>query len=139
VTERVVFDTSSLIGAILHPESTPDKALQRALEFWEICVSVETLAELSTVLGRDKFDRYADPRQRQSFLESFRRRSRIFVVPPFDFPAPAVACRDPRDNKYLALAFAAEAAAIVSSDDDLLILHPWRGIPILTPAQFLAR
>ena len=27
----------------------------------------------------------------------------------------------------------------VSSDDDLLVLNPWRGVPVLRPAEFLAR
>ena len=36
-------------------------------------------------------------------------------------------CRDAKDNKYLELALAAGADPIVSSDDDLLVLHPWRG------------
>jgi predicted nucleic acid-binding protein len=48
-------------------------------------------------------------------------------------------CRDPSDNKYLELALAAGATTIVSSDNDLLVLHPWRGIDNLTPAQYLAR
>jgi hypothetical protein len=30
----------------------------------------------------------------------------------------------------------AEADAVVSSDEDLLVLHPWRGIAIVTPAEF---
>jgi len=45
---------------------------------------------------------------------------------------------NPRDNKFLALALIADADAIISSDNDLLTLHPWRGIPILTPTLFLA-
>ncbi|MGA9865203.1 MAG: hypothetical protein WBQ75_02045 [Acetobacteraceae bacterium] len=40
--------------------------------------------------------------------------------------------------KYLELALAAGATLIVSSDNDLLILSPWRGIPILRPAEYLA-
>jgi predicted nucleic acid-binding protein len=48
-------------------------------------------------------------------------------------------CRDAKDDKYLELALAAGADMIVSSDEDLLVLHPWRGIPILSPADFLAR
>jgi predicted nucleic acid-binding protein len=32
---------------------------------------------------------------------------------------------------------AAEADVLVSSDKDLLVLHPWRGIRIVTPAEFL--
>ena len=137
MSDRIVFDTSSLIGAALHPESIPDKALQQALEFWEICVSSESLAELRTVLDREKFDRYADPKQRQSFVESFRRDSRLFIVPEPDPVTLTPRCRDPRDNKFLALALAAEAAVIVSSDEDLLALDPWNDIRILTPAQFL--
>ena len=48
------------------------------------------------------------------------------------------ACRDPRDDKFLDVALAGEAAAIVSGDKDLLVLNPWRGIPILTPADFVS-
>ena len=32
-----------------------------------------------------------------------------------------------------------EAAAIISGDKDLLVLNPWHGIPILTPAAFIVR
>ena len=45
--------------------------------------------------------------------------------------------RDPKDNKYLELALAAGAETIVSSDEDLLVLHPWRSVRILRPADYL--
>jgi predicted nucleic acid-binding protein len=48
-------------------------------------------------------------------------------------------CRDPNDDHILALALVAQADVIVSSDHDLLVLHPWRGFPILTASQFLAQ
>src|SRR5271166_5935564 len=48
-------------------------------------------------------------------------------------------CRDATDNKYLELAIAARARTIVSGDRDLLVLHPWHGILILRPAEYLAR
>jgi predicted nucleic acid-binding protein len=48
-------------------------------------------------------------------------------------------CRDPKDNLHLELALAAKAERIVSSDADLLVLHPWRGVRILRPADYLAR
>ena len=47
-------------------------------------------------------------------------------------------CRDAKDNCYLELALAAGALVIVSGDEDLLVLHPWRGIRVLRPAQFVA-
>jgi len=48
-------------------------------------------------------------------------------------------CRDPKDDKYLALAAAAGADVIVSSDvHHLLSMHPGRGISIVSPADYLA-
>jgi predicted nucleic acid-binding protein len=48
-----------------------------------------------------------------------------------------VACRDPKDDKFLELAVNGRADAIVTGDDDLLVLNPFRGIPIITPAAFV--
>jgi putative PIN family toxin of toxin-antitoxin system len=48
-------------------------------------------------------------------------------------------CRDPKDDQFLALALACEANVLVSSDADLLVLHPWREVPIVTPGDFLNR
>ncbi len=47
------------------------------------------------------------------------------------------ACRDPKDDKFLELAVSGQADLIISSDNDLLVLHPFRGISILKPAAFL--
>jgi predicted nucleic acid-binding protein len=35
-------------------------------------------------------------------------------------------------------ALCGNASFLVTGDQDVLVLHPFRGIPILTPAQFLA-
>ena len=47
-------------------------------------------------------------------------------------------CRDPKDDLFLELALASGAGILVSSDNDLLVLHPWRGVRILRPAEYLA-
>jgi predicted nucleic acid-binding protein len=44
---------------------------------------------------------------------------------------------DAKDNKYLELALAADASLIVSSDQDLLVMDPWRGGRILLPMGYL--
>lgn len=46
-------------------------------------------------------------------------------------------CRDPKYNLFLELALAAEASAIVTGDKDLLVLHPFRSIPIISAEDFL--
>lgn len=136
--QRVVFDTSTLVGAALRIGTAPHQALLKALRFCDICASAETMAELEVVLNRSKFDRYLNREKRQTFVANLHRRLRLFVVQSSDTMEIQPPCRDPRDDQFLALALAAEADAIVSSDADLLVLHPWRGIRILSPAGFLA-
>ena len=48
-------------------------------------------------------------------------------------------CRDPKDNKFLELAVAGKADCIVTGDKDLLELHPFRNIRIITPKEFLTQ
>ena len=48
-----------------------------------------------------------------------------------------VACRDPTDDKFLELAVNGGADMIVTGDLDLLVLHPFQGIPIIEPAAFV--
>jgi putative PIN family toxin of toxin-antitoxin system len=55
----------------------------------------------------------------------------------FDIVETATECRDPRDNKFLALAASGKAKVIITGDNDLLTLHPWHEISILTPRQFI--
>lgn len=47
------------------------------------------------------------------------------------------ACRDPKDDKFLEVAVAGDADLIISGDEDLSVLNPFRGIPIMQPAAFL--
>jgi predicted nucleic acid-binding protein len=47
------------------------------------------------------------------------------------------ACRDPKDNKFLELAVSGQATHLISGDPDLLVLSPFRGIPIVTPQAFV--
>ena len=49
------------------------------------------------------------------------------------------ACRDPDDDRFLEVAVNGDADVIVSGDRDLLVLHPFQKIAILTPADYLAR
>jgi putative PIN family toxin of toxin-antitoxin system len=126
VVQRVAFDTSTLIGAVLRPVSTPRQALLAAFGANELCFSNATLNELREVLHRPKFDRYLPLRERLDFLALLTVHSHIWDVDAATMEAVSGACRDPKDDKFLALAMACEAGALVSSDTDLLILDPWR-------------
>ncbi len=48
-------------------------------------------------------------------------------------------CDDWEDNRILELAASSGAVLIVSSDEHLLKMTPWRGTPIMNPTSFVAR
>jgi len=134
---RIVFDTSTLVSAALRQGSIPYQALHLGMTFCTLCASQQTLDELRQVLFREKFDGYSSRDQRGRFILSIEDAVHIVLVSQAQAQVVVPLCRDEKDNKFLALALAAEADAIVSSDQDLLVLTPWNGIPILTPAAFL--
>lgn len=129
---RIVIDTGVLVSQLLLANSLPAEAVRKAIENGRLLVSKATLMELADVLGRSKFDAYVSLADRQQFI---RRLGRIAEVVPI--LRQIKACRDPDDDKFLDVAVNGDADLIVSSDQDLLTLHPFMGIPILTPADYL--
>jgi len=132
--ERLVTDTNALISRLLLPSSIPGQAVRKAVDNGLLLVSEATMEELADVLARPKFDRYISLEDRQQFL---RLLGRLAEFVPIVYPVRA--CRDPKDNKFLEVALNGKAAVILSGDSDLLALHPWQGIPILSPAEYLKR
>ncbi len=131
---RYVFDTNVVVSAVLFSIGKPARALFAALDIGEVLVSADVVHELNDVLSRDKFERYASEEDRARFLHSLLREARLVEI-----KETIQECRDPKDDKYLELAVSGEATCIVSGDDDLLSMHPFRGIPIMTPSEFLER
>ena len=130
---RWVLDTNTLISRLLAPRGTAARAVDQALLSGSVLVSDATLTELVEVLGRSKFDRYLTPLQRREFLGLLSTVTRkVHITRQFQM------CRDPRDDKFIDLALNGQARAIVTGDQDLLVLHPLHGVAVLTPAQFLA-
>ena len=104
---RVVVDTGVLVSAAIRPESIPALALEKALLLFEVCASAETLAELDTVLLREKFDRYAPRAERVAFIAGLRERVTVVAVTQV-----VTDCPDPKDNMFLALADTATTTEI---------------------------
>jgi uncharacterized protein len=111
----------------------PERALLRAVEPPNrIILSGEVVAEYREVIFRRKFDRYVAVERRQRILDL------VVAAGQTVEPSETVReCRDPKDDKYLALAATGRAGVIVASDRDLRSMDPWRGIRILSPAGFL--
>ena len=97
-----------------------------------IALSASVFGEIVEVLGRPKFARAIREDRRREVLEVLSSAA-LWIEPVNKIDE----CRDTKDNRYLELAVAACATVIVSGDQDLLVLHPWRGIQVLQPAAFV--
>jgi putative PIN family toxin of toxin-antitoxin system len=129
---RVVVDTNVLLSRLLLGGSVSGQAMDKALEQAEVVVSEATMEELADVLSRKKWDRYISVEDRQEFI---RRLLQVADMVPV--LSEIDDCRDAKDNRFLALALDADAGYIITGDSDLLVLHPWRGIQVITPGDFL--
>ncbi len=98
-----------------------------------IAMSEPVAAEIQEVLARPKFAHVLTLGDRANIARALFADARWF-----DPTIRVAECRDANDNKYLELSLAARASVLISSDKDLLALHPWRGISILLPSNYLA-
>jgi uncharacterized protein len=131
---RFVFDTSSLVSAALAKNSVSAQAYDRAIRIGLLAVSEPLIEEFIEVVFRKKFDKYF-------FSEDERLEPILFLeanATKFETLEKIVDSKDPKDNIILELAVASQASCIVTGDKKHLIsLHPFRGIPIISPADFL--
>ena len=129
-----VFDTNVLVDALMFPRSFGRRAFDLSAQTGTIVYSRETFAELAEVIYREKFDRFITDTEREIFLRFFARECELVI------PTETVTiCRDPKDDKFLDLAVAANADMIISRDDDLLTLSPFRDFEILEPKSLVER
>ena len=128
---NIVCDTNVLVSGILFG-GNQRKVLSlcstlRVVNF----ISPDIMQEVEDVLRRPKFGLLPEHVYRIMgiFMETF-----AMVTPTITVDDITVDCDD---NRILEAAHAAEAQVVVSGDKHLLELVSWRGISILTPADFL--
>ncbi len=129
---RFVFDTNTLVSAILKPDSTVMQVVNPALQKGTVVFSTETKAEIVSVIQRDKFNKYLSLEERMKTLETILAKALQLDTKTTDL----IICRDFTDIKFLRLAFETNADCIISGDADLKVLNPFRGIPILSISEF---
>lgn len=129
---RLVVDTSVVVSAILKSDSVPAEALRLAYKVGTVLVSDATIEELQSVITRPSLARYVDAVAATNVIRAYCATADWVAV-----VSSIHACRDPNDDKFLALALSGQANAIITGDDDLLVLHPFEGIDIVSPRDFL--
>jgi putative PIN family toxin of toxin-antitoxin system len=134
---RAVIDTRVFVSALIRKQGTTGDVLGalRDGRFTAI-YTTDIVVEIIDVLGRAKFRmKYHNEPDDITILVNLIRLRGELVTPT----QKVTACRDPKDDKLLEAALAAKADCIVSGDADLLVLNPFEDIPVLRPAEFLAR
>lgn len=129
---RFVLDTNVIISAVLLKQSVARQAFDKAFIDGKVLLSVAVIDELNNTLRREKFNRYLPEEDRLQFLAALVRASSLI-----DITVTIAECRDKKDDKFLELAVSGKADIIVSGDEDLVTMHPFRHIHILTPREFL--
>ena len=127
-----MLDTNVVVSAVLFPQSQPRLVVDNVIRQEALLISSATQSELDDVLLRNRFDRHLHRERRREFLNLVVQEAELVEI-----SQSITACRDPKDDKFLELPVSGQATHIVSGDNDLLTLHPFRGIPILTPLSFL--
>jgi hypothetical protein len=108
------------VSAAMNAGGVPYRAFDLARTTDRLAMSQAVFDEVDAVLHRPTLARLVDPGLRAELLDQLLSETEWFhpVVRVED-------CRDADDNMYLELALLAQAATIVSGDQDLLVLHPW--------------
>ena len=125
---KLLLDTNVLAAALI-ARGTCSELLEHCVRHHVVISSRPLLDELRDVLTRKFHQRAVDVRRALRLFEE----TLMLVVP--DALEPPV-CRDRDDDVVLATALAGGCAAIVSGDQDLLILDSFQDIRVLSPSTF---
>ena len=128
---RIVVDTGVFISAAIKAQSVPNIAVYQAVQRGVLLKSSATEAELMGVIDRPYLARLISPAARNWLVQLMAGAEQVSIGEQI------AACRDPKDDKFLELAVSGHAASILTGDNDLLVLHPYRGIVIVAPATFV--
>ena len=132
--ERIVIDTNIVISAALNAAGTPRTLIDTVIATGN-CVllfSDETFFELDSRFQQRKFDKYVSREFRAVFQAQLESIGEWVAI-----AGAKLGCRDPHDDKFLETALMGEADCLITGDEDLLVMSPFHGIPILTPRAFL--
>lgn len=133
---KVVLDANVFVSATIEPQGKPAQVLDAwRAGYFDLLVREDIIEEIGGVLVRPRIQKRHQWTEEEivRFLSGLRE---FAILTPSELEVKVIA-DDPDDNMYLACAVEGEASYIVSGDHHLRKLGVYRGIPIVTPAQFL--
>lgn len=129
---KVVIDTNIFVSAFLGSKNAKLILKEIINDEFVLIMSAEQLRELKEVLYRPKFSKYITQREVDELVSLLSMK---VIVPAcyekiFD-------CRDSKDNMILEEAVYGNAQYIITGDDDLLVLNPYKWIKIVSLREFI--
>lgn len=131
---KVVLDTVVFVRSLISPFGGAGRLVFDRAGF-RLFVSEPTVREVIEVLTRSELQRKFRSRPERDPQAVLLILARAEVVDPAEIEPT---CRDPKDDIYLATAFAAQADYLVSEDQYLLALREFQGTQIVTIGRFLS-
>jgi putative PIN family toxin of toxin-antitoxin system len=131
---NVIVDTNILIRGLIGLGPSRQIYLAFKARRFNLFISPFMFEELIRTLNKPRLKPLINPQEAEDIIRFIRTKAK-FVIPT----ETIAECRDLTDNIILETAVEAKVDTIVSLDDDLLILSPFRDIPIILPKEFLTR
>ena len=127
---KIVLDTNVIASGVYWKGSSFEIIQRWTTDQFQVFITGEILNEYKMVLER--LDPIPTKPVAQHWIPFIFQNSVLVTA-----KTRVKICRDPDDDKILECAIAAEAKYIVSGDKDLLSLHQFQSIGIVTPPAFL--
>ena len=127
---KYVVDTNVLISAAL-TKGAPFRVVEHLIKNNVLIFSKETISELSSRITQSKFDKYVSAEDREAYVNNLILSADLVIIDNL-----IQGCRDRDDDKILETAVKGDARFIISGDQDLLTMHRFEGIDIVTVQEF---
>jgi uncharacterized protein len=133
---RIVLDTNLFVSALLKSGSHPDRIIQLVRDEKVLLLISDSIRdEISRVLAYPKIRKRLTLSD-EELITFVKLLDTVAIITPGTLNLPRLDA-DPDDTKYLVCAVEGHADFIVSGDHHLSDLVVYRGIRIVTPADFL--
>ncbi|MBN4069615.1 MAG: putative toxin-antitoxin system toxin component, PIN family [Alkaliphilus sp.] len=129
---KIVVDTNIFVSAFLGSKNAKFLVKEIINDEYEVVMSQIQLNEIETVLKRKKFEKYIS----QGEVDEFVSALSLKIIMPAIYEIIRD-CRDEKDNMILEEAVYGNAKYIITGDEDLLVLNPYRWIRIISLREFI--
>ena len=129
---RIVVDTNIFVSAFLGSVNAKRLLKDVFNGKYQLIMTLEQLREIKLVFNRQKFRKYISLEQVEDLIELLS----LIISMPIVYEK-IKDCRDPKDNMILEAAVYGDVKYIITGDEDLLVMHPYRWIHIIKLNDFL--